>query len=380
MNYRNQIALKKRPIIGILVSGLPPTTIGGAEIAAYQIAKCLSTRNLDVHIITRTDVIKIKGKKRTLKRHESVNGFVIHRIPCSKIPILRFITHLLFGIKEVIHLKPDIIHGQQITPNGLIAVLTGLILRKRIVVYARGSEIYNSSQLYLKSIAQFVVSRANVVLGVSEDLTRRMRHLWPQIPIFTLTNGLDVNRYFHDPTPKSAIELIFVGRLVKNKRVLDALKAVAQVKEYSPKITLTIIGSGPEEAFLKAQCNLLNIEDHIRFLGKLSPKKIPKYLSKADIFIFPSLYEGNSLAILEAMASGLPILASRTTGIPELIQEHVNGLLNSPGNIIELAQNLRILIQNEELRIAMGKKSRELAKGFSWKHVVIKLLQYYFNK
>jgi glycosyltransferase involved in cell wall biosynthesis len=205
-----------------------------------------------------------------------------------------------------------------------------------------------------------------------------MKHLWPQIPIFTLTNGLEVNKYFHDPAPKSAIELIFVGRLVKNKRVLDALKTVAQVKEYSPKIRLTIIGSGPEETLLKTQCKLLNIEDQVQFLGKISPEKIPKYLSKADIFIFPSIYEGFSLAILEAMASGLPILASRTTGIPELVQEHINGLLNSPGNIIELTQNLRVLIQNEELRMIMGQKSREIAERFSWKHVVNKLLQHYF--
>ena len=372
--------MKKRPKIAILVSGLPPTTIGGAEIAAYNIAEHLSARNLDVHVITRNDIIWLKGKRKTLKRHEFVNGFVIHRIPCSRIPVFRFITHLLFGLREVIHLKPDIIHGQQITPNGFIAVISSIILRKKALVYARGSEIYNSSQLYLRSIAQFVVSHADTVLSVSNDLTTRMKRLWPQIPIFTLTNGLDVKNYFHDATPKSAIELIFIGRLVKNKMPLDAIKAVANFKDRSPIINLTIIGSGPQEKFLKNQCGLLGIEDNIRFLGKIPPQNIPKYLSKADIFIFPSLWEGFSLALLEAMDSSLPILASRTTTILELVQDHINGLLHSPGNTKELTQNLSILIQNEELRIAMGQKSRDIAEQFSWETVINQLLQYYFTK
>lgn len=372
--------LKKRPIIGILVSGLPPTTIGGAEIAAYNIAKYLSAKKLEVHVITRNDIIWVKGKKRTLKRVESVGGFVIHRISCSKIPIFRFVTHILFGIREIVHLKPDIIHGQQISPNGLIAVLCGIILRKRSLVYARGSEIYNSSTLYLRSIAQFAVSHADIVLGVSNDLTMRMKRLWPQIPIFTLTNGLDLNIYFHDYAPKTTIELIFIGRLVKNKRALDAIKALAHYKDHSPPIMLTVIGSGPQENFLKKESKLLGVQDYIRFLGKVTPEKIPKFLSKADIFVLPSLWEGFSLATLEAMASSLPILASRTTTLRELVQDHLNGLLHSPGNATELTLNLEVLIQNEELRISMGRNSNEIAQQFSWKHVINKLLQYYFSK
>lgn len=371
--------MKKRAIIGLLVSGLPPTTIGGAEIAAYNIAKHLSAKHFDVHVITRNDVVRINGKKRTLKRYESIHGFVIHRIPCSKLPIFRFITHLLFGIREVIHIKPDIIHGQQITPNGLIAVLSGFILRKKVLVYAQGSEIYNSSQFYLRSIVQFVVSRANIILAVSKDLTRRMKRLWPQRPIFTLTNGLDVVNYFHDDAPKSTVELIFVGRLVKNKRPLELIKAITPYLEYSPKIMLTIIGTGPQEEFLKMQCGLMGSNDHVQFIGKIPPEKIPKYLSKADIFILPSLWEGFSLAVLEAMASSLPILASRTTAIPELVHDRENGLLHSPGNTMELIQNLQILIQDKELRIAMGQKSREIAEQFSWEKVLNKLLHYYYQ-
>jgi glycosyltransferase involved in cell wall biosynthesis len=371
--------LKKRPTIGILVSGLPPTTIGGAEIAAYNIAKYLAAKNLGVHVITRNDAIKINGKKRALKSYESVNGFMVHRIFCSKVPILRFVTHIIFGIIELIHLKPDIVHGQQLSPNGLIAVLYGIFFRKKSVVYARGSEIYNSRAFYLRSIAQFIVTRANIVLAVSNDLKMRMKRLWPQIPINTLTNGLDLAKYSHDSTPRPFIELIFVGRLVKNKRTLDAMKAVAHYKDHSPPLMLTVIGSGPQENFLKKESKLLGIQEHIRFLGKISPEKIQYYLSKADIFIFPSLWEGFSLAILEAMASSLPVLASRTTTIRELVQDHLNGLLHSPGNVAELTLNLDILIRNEELRMTMGRKSREIAQQFDWKTIIAKLMHFYFN-
>lgn len=370
--------MKKRPIIGILVSGLPPTSIGGVEIATYNIAKCLADRNLEVHIVTRRDVFKLKGNKRALQRHESVNGFMIHRIPCSKVPGFRLITHVIFGMREIIRIKPDIIHGQQLTPNGLIAVLSGIILRKKSVAYGRGSEIYNASALYLRSIAQFVISHADIVLGVSADLTNRMKHLWPQKPIFTLPNGLNLSQYSHDETPKPTLELIFIGRLVKNKRALDAIKALAHFKDYIPRLMLTIIGSGPQENFLKKQSLLLGIKEQTRFIGKIPPEKIPEYLSKADIFIMPSLWESFSLSTLEAMASSLPILASRTTAIPELVRDHVNGLLHTPGKTKELIENLKTLLQNKDLRVAMGNKSREMAKSFSWKTLVNKLLWFYF--
>ncbi|NVM56306.1 MAG: glycosyltransferase [Candidatus Helarchaeota archaeon] len=371
--------MKKSIKIGILVSGLPPIAIGGTEIATHNIAKFLSRKHFEVHVITRNPRIKIKGKKRSLKKVEKYKGYIIHRIPCSSSPLLRFITHVLFGLKALIKIKPDLIHGQQITPNGLIAVLAGKLLRKKTLVWAQGSEIYNSSLLYLKSIGQFVISKATVVLGVSTHMKNRMKYIWPQQPIYHLSNGIELGTYFHEPAPKSTVEIIFVGRLIKIKRISNAIKAISYLKDDIPKVMLTIIGSGPTEELLKKQCGLLKIEDHIRFLGNIPHEEIPKILSRADIFIFPSLREGLPIAILEAMASGLPILASRTTALPELVHDQINGLLHSPGNVSELTRNLKILIQNEALRNSMGKKSREFAHKYSWKKIINRLIKFYLH-
>ncbi len=377
---RNRTELKALIRIGLLVSGAPPTTIGGTEIATQKIAQLLSERHFDVQVITRNVQITLKGKKRSLQKFELYKGYAIHRIPCSKIPVFRFITHVIFGCIKLIQIKPDIIHAQQLTPNGIIAVIGGAILRKKTLVWAQGSEIYNSSLPYLKSLGGFVVSHTTIVLALSNHMQQKMQQIWSKKPIFQLSTGIDLNKYFHDSTPKNKKEIIYVGRLIKSKRVTDALKTIANVKDAFPKMALTIIGSGPEERNLKKESLSLNIREIVRFLGQKSPNKISKYLSKADLFIFPSSREGFPNAVLEAMASGLPVLAARISVMPELVRNNINGLLHAPGNIDELTANLKTILQNDDLRTSMGLKSREFAQKYGWEKTITELIKFYFNE
>ena len=371
--------MKKTPRIAILVPDFPPIKIAGTEIATQIIAKALARRQFEVHVITRNNRFKLKGKHRSLNKIEHNHGFIIHRTPRSKVRIFGFIIDVLFGLHALIKIKPDVIHGQMIQTLGLIAVLGGKLLRKKTVVSARGSDFYNSSHLYLKSLGQFIVSQASIVLGVSNHMRKKMQEIWPKISVFTLYNGVEFDRYFHSPTPKSTIDLIFIGRLVKIKRVSDVIKAVSNLKNHSPKLTLTIIGSGPREKYLKDLSSQLNINNNIRFIGRIPPEKVPEFLSKADIFILTSESEGLPNVILEALASSLPILASRITSIPELIQDNVNGLLHAPKNVRELTENLKKLILDENLRKSMGQKSREIARKFSWEKIINDLIKFYFN-
>ncbi|MFX1296628.1 MAG: glycosyltransferase family 4 protein [Promethearchaeota archaeon] len=365
--------------IGLLVSGLPPTRIGGVEIATHYIAKSLSKKHLEVHVITRNIRIKVKGKPRSLKKIEIYKGYIIHRIPCSNFPIFRFITHVLFGLIALIKIKPDIIHSQQLTPNGFIAVLGGKILKRKTVVCVHGSEIHDSSLLYLKTLGNFIISQASIVLGVSKYITNRMKLIWPQKSTFILHNGIELQDYFRNLTPKSTIELIFIGRLIEIKRVSDAINAIAELKDDFPNLRLTIVGSGPAEKSLKKISSNLSVKNFTRFIGEISHKKVPKYLSKADIFIFTSPKEGFPTVLLEAMASGLPILAPKSTAIPELVHNHVNGFLYSPGNNKELIENLKILMKDNALRKLMGENSQKLAKIYSWKKIINQLIKFYFN-
>jgi len=370
----------KKPIkVGIVVSEFPPTGLGGTEIATQKIASLLAQRNLDVHIITRNVRFMRKGKNYTLKKVENYKGYQIHRVSCSTRPIFRFLTQFIFGLITLLRIKPDIIHGQQITQSGLIAVVAGKLLRKKSIVWARGSEIYDSSQFYRRSIGQFIISHASVVLAISTHMKNFMGNIWPHKQISTLHNGIDLKNYYRDPSPKSTIELLFIGRLVRIKRVSDAIRSLLPFKDKIPKVMLTIIGSGPREQFLKKMSNKIGVQDHVRFMGKISHDKIPRNLAVADIFIFPSQREGLPLAVLEAMASSLPILASKSTGITELVQDQINGLLHTPGNINELIENLRKLIQNKVLREEMGKASKEIVQFFGWEKIINQLLFFYLN-
>ncbi len=371
--------MKKIKKICFLVSGLPPTRLGGIEIATKQILGLLSKKPIEIHVITRNTRIKWKGKTRSLKKTEKIHGYILHHIPFSNIQIFRVLIHTLFALKTIIQIKPDIIHGQQITPNGFIAVIGGLFLRKKTVVWVRGGELYSSSLLYLKSIAQFTISKATTVLAMSHHMKAYMEYLWPRKSFLILGNGVDLSKYFHTTSATSIIGLIYVGRLIKSKRVSDAIKALSRVINDSPPIRLIIIGSGPLENELKNLCIQLKIENNVNFLGQINPSKIHRYLSNADIFIFPTESEGFPNAVLEAMASGLPILASQITVIPELVRNKVNGLLHPPRNINLLSENLKMLLFNNELRHSMGEKSRELASQYSWDNIVESLFKIYIS-
>ncbi|TFG04426.1 MAG: glycosyltransferase family 4 protein [Promethearchaeota archaeon] len=372
--------MKKTAKIGILVSGLPPLKIGGTEIATDRMARHLAERGYEVHIFTRNVRFMLKGKKRTLATYEFKNGVNIHRFPCSSVPLFRSITHLLFGLRSLIAVKPDIIHGQQLIPNGLVAVLAGKLYKKKSVVHARGSELYKTPRPILKSIVQYVITRAHLVLSVSQEMTHWMKQLWPQIPIHTIPNGIEVRKDFHIKEGKSSVEVIYVGRLVKEKNIPEALKIIAILKRKDLLVTLSIIGSGPEEAYLKQLCRDLNLGNSVKFYGKIPHHQVLHYLLNADVFIFPTRGEGLPNAVLEAMAAGLPILAARRSGLRELVRDGVNGYLYPLGERSVAATRLQTLIENREKCNAMGIESRRFAEKYNWTGIIQHLLVLYHRR
>ena len=114
----------------------------------------------------------------------------------------------------------------------------------------------------------------------------------------------------------------------------------------------------------------LRLSGNVRFLGWVGPEQRDQILKEADIFILPSYNEGLPMAILEAMAWGLPIITTPVGGIPEVLIQGQNGLLVEPGNVNQLSKSIQYLMQDMALRQSMGKCSRETAKSFDvgWKH------------
>lgn len=186
---------------------------------------------------------------------------------------------------------------------------------------------------------------------------------------------------------ESDIVLLSVGRLSAEKGHSVLLKAFdlmvqkekhqnvidTDVSKKSPKVTLLLVGEGPEREELELQAK--KIDADIIFVGH-SDDVIP-YFWAADIFILPSLYEGFGIVILEAMAAGLPVLASAVGGIPEIINDDINGDLFPAGNSEVLSEQLIHLINSPHKRVNLGKNGKLRAKEFSLKKMLDKYFELY---
>ena len=163
--------------------------------------------------------------------------------------------------------------------------------------------------------------------------------------------GVDADRYDEDrPARKdAAFRLLFVGRLarVKGLRVLfDALRSLASD---FPNLRLHLVGDGPDRAELEAVADA-----HVTFAGYKSQAEVAALMKEADLFVLPSFAEGVPVVLMEAMASRLPVIATRVAGVAELVEENVSGLLVPPGDTDALAQAIRTLVTDRERSTAMG--------------------------
>lgn len=177
--------------------------------------------------------------------------------------------------------------------------------------------------------------------------------------------GVDVARFRAEPrtlTPGAPVRFIGVGRLVEKKGFDDALAAFAafRAKPDAPSATLTIIGGGELGDVLKARARRLGLGDAVRFTGKLPHAQVGEELSSAHIFVLPSKtaasgdMEGIPVALMEAMAQGMPVLATRHSGTRELVEHDVGGLLCDEADIDTLAANMETLARAPERWAAMG--------------------------
>ncbi|MFZ5892886.1 MAG: glycosyltransferase [Myxococcota bacterium] len=209
------------------------------------------------------------------------------------------------------------------------------------------------------------------VVACSEEVGRVMRsqdHL-PASRLTVIANGIDIDRFkgangegvrqeFSVPDGMPLIGV--VGRLHPAKGHTDLLAAMAQLKKEGIAPKCLIIGSGEIRAQLEEEMRALGLEDHVVFTGQR--KDVPRILAALDVLAMPSRWEGLPIALLEAMSMSLPIVATRVSGIPDVIQDGENGLLVHPAQPTELAGALRRVLTDPALREKLGKNALKTLK------------------
>jgi len=197
---------------------------------------------------------------------------------------------------------------------------------------------------------------------------------------YVVPNGVDVNRFkIQDLGFKNKEETILVttSRLVEKNGIIYLIESMKYLPE---NVKLKIIGSGPLESKLKSHSRIINLESRISFIGEVPNSDVPKYLSEGDIFIRPSLSEGQGISFLEAMASGLPVIATPVGGILDFLKDGETGLLVPPKDPRAIAFQVQKLLSDRILydKITINAR-RMVAEKYDWNLIAREMKSNVFN-
>jgi colanic acid/amylovoran biosynthesis glycosyltransferase len=159
---------------------------------------------------------------------------------------------------------------------------------------------------------------------------------------------------------EAELRILNVAQLERRKGHAVLIEAIAQLAEAGVQVRATIVGEGPERPALDRLCERLAVTDRVELVGAVGQDEIRDFYARADVFVLPSFAEGVPVVLMEAMAMRLPTIATRIMGVPELVEEGVNGLLVAPGRPDELAAALRELAKSPPLRRRLGERGREV--------------------
>jgi glycosyltransferase involved in cell wall biosynthesis len=152
--------------------------------------------------------------------------------------------------------------------------------------------------------------------------------------------------------------MISVGRLSPEKGQAGLLQAFAKLRPRHPELQLRLVGDGPDRASLETLVKELGLSDAVTFVGRLPEEETLAEIARANLLVLPSFMEGLPIVLMEAMAAGVPVIASRIAGIPELVEDDETGLLFTPSNWNELASRIDLLLGDDVLRTRLAEKGK----------------------
>lgn len=360
-----------------------PPLGGGAATASSNILREFSKiSSLDVDFVT-------SSHDENFHLEKIGNNIKIYKLPIgknkknlhfqSKKDLLIYTWKAYWYSKKLLKKnKYDLTHSFFSVPCGFLSLILKQTNKLPYVISLRGADVpgYSErfSKLYniLKPIIKFIWKKADAVVSNSKGLKDLALKSKPSQKIIIIYNGTDIENFKPDEKVKNKEKLIITlggTRVTRRKGINYLIEAIYKLSKIYSNIFVTIIGEGSEKKILENLAKKLKIEDRISFLGRIDYGKIPRYYQEASIFILPSLNEGMSNAMLEALSSGLPILATDTGGAKELIESGKNGFIIKKKDSSDIANKIEILINNTDLRQKMGENSRKKAEKMSWKNV-----------
>lgn len=347
---------------------------GGAEIQAQRLASYQREQGLQVCVVARRRLVD--PIERAWPAYEEIDGIPVYRVPVWGKGHLAALTYFLFGLWQLFRLRHryQVIHAHMLSAPALLGGLAGRLLGKKVVAKASGGGFQvrsNISDLQHSSLRRGVLCHTlDRFLSINRQIAADLTQLgFPPEKITYLPNGIDVNAFAlssESPEryrqrlnlPQKGTTLVYTGRLRPVKNVPVLLKSLFLLKDQFSSLYMLIVGDGAERPKLEAMVDELTLRNRVFFIGNVSD--VRPYLHAADVFVLPSLKEGLSNSMLEAMAVGLPVVATAVGGAPDLIEDGVNGILLSANpTLAEITEALASLLKEPDRAREMGRRARQ---------------------
>lgn len=339
--------------------------VGGVESHVEMVAAELARRGHQVTVLTaRHDPSLPRGERDPA-------GYYIARTASRG---TLFATPLTFGVGKTLRgLPADIVHMHYPPPltsyfaaRALRGQSTPVVLTYHCDLDLEGPLGYLLMGIYQKVFLPTTLGAADRIVVHTGGYARTSRYL-QGAPLEVIPSLVDTRRFLPQPDDaelRHALRaegrhiILFVGRLVPHKGVDDLIRAT---KLCDPSALLVIVGSGPEEASLRAQAEEEGLSNRVRFVGRVSVEDLPRYYAVSSFVASPSQnrLEGFGLTAVEAMACGRPVLVADMPGMREVVEDGKDGLLVQPLLEDDLAEKCRSLLENPDRLVSMGQHARE---------------------
>jgi len=376
---------------------------GGTGAYVYYLSRQLQKSGHNVHIITR----------HKMNSTEIVDGVNITYIKCEGNPLTKYWSFARSTFKKLEELNKkfafDIIHANlplvpnfaipKESANALVSTVHSTWKGEAEAIKHEGLRKLNTNEKFmlefnslLRSSEKKLMKRSDALIAVSMYTKKELTEFYDidEEKIHIIYNGVDVQK-FKPNKDRAGLRrelgleekqkiILFVGRLYQRKGLDTLFQSISKVVQNFKDAKFVISGEGfrqNKEKLLKL-AEKLKIENSVLFVGYFPDEKLPDLYAASDIFVLPALYENFPFAILEAQATGLPVISTKVGGIPELVTNNKNGLLVEPANSEQLTEEIMILLKNPKFAEELGKRARQLIEEkFAWPLITNEVVDLY---
>ena len=298
---------------------------------------------------------------------------------------LKYLNTLGFIKKHIKEFAPDFVHAHFASSYGLLGALAG---KHPYIISMWGSDVYyfpRISPLH-RWILKYNLSCADVVLSTSHVMSAETKLYTNKEPLIT-PFGVDIEKFSPMEVNRDGDEIVIgtVKTLLPVYGIDVLIKSFALVKKALPgkKLRLIIAGEGKEKESLEALCVELGVRENVDFVGRIANDKVPEFISRMDVFVALSRNESFGVAVLEAMACGVPVVVSDADGFREVVKDGVTGYIVPREDAKAAADRILTLLNDASMARTMGQEGRKhVVENYNWEASVDTMMRVYetYNK